>query len=86
MESMGYLSEKGDETEKTRIKNHPGNVFYFTTIIIFVTGIWIGKMMVLRLYIQLSNKILSKSQVLSNNINRIIGGILFTIALIQLIR
>jgi threonine/homoserine/homoserine lactone efflux protein len=60
--------------------------YHFTTILVFVIGIWIGKMTVLWLYIQLSNKIVSKSKIMSNNMDRILGFILFVIALIQIVR
>lgn len=60
--------------------------FNFIAISIFILGIWIGKMAVLYFYILLSNKIISKSRILSNNIDKIIGLVLFIIAAIQVIK
>jgi len=60
--------------------------YHFTTILVFVIGIWIGKMTVLWLYIRLSNKLVSKSKIMSNNINRIIGIVLFVIAFVQIVK
>ena len=56
------------------------------SIIIFLIGIWLGKMMVLWSYTILSTKIIAKSQKLSNNMNRIIGLILFSVAIIQAVK
>ena len=58
----------------------------FITILVFVLGIWLGKMTVLWFYILLSNKIISKSRILSNNIDIIIGIILLIIAVIQVVK
>jgi len=55
------------------------------SVLIFLFGIWIGKMTVLFLYMLLSKKIISHSQILSKNINRIIGFILFGVAILQTI-
>ena len=55
------------------------------SVLIFLSGIWIGKMTVLFLYMVLSKKIVSHSQILSKNINRIIGFILFGVAIFQTI-
>lgn len=55
------------------------------SVLIFLSGIWIGKMTVLFLYMLLSKKIVSHSQILSKNINRIIGFILFGVAIFQTI-
>jgi threonine/homoserine/homoserine lactone efflux protein len=46
----------------------------------FISGIWLGQMVVLLLYMLLSKRILAHSRVLSRNINRIIGSILFGVA------
>lgn len=56
------------------------------SILIFLIGIWLGKMMVLWSYAILSKNIIAKSQKLSNNMNRIIGIILFSVAIIQVIK
>ena len=53
------------------------------SVFVFLAGIWIGKMTVLFLYMLLSKKIVSHSQILSKNINRIIGFILFGVAIFQ---
>ena len=55
------------------------------SVLVFLAGIWIGKMTVLFLYMLLSKKIVSHSQILSKNINRIIGFILFGVAIFQTI-
>ena len=56
------------------------------SILIFLIGIWSGKMMVLWSYAILSKNIIAKSQKLSNNMNRIIGLILFSVAIIQAVK
>jgi len=58
----------------------------FSTILTFVTGIWIGKMTVLWIYILLSNKIVARSRVLSSNMDKIIGTVLIVIAFIQFLK
>ncbi|MBW6480421.1 MAG: LysE family transporter [Bacteroidales bacterium] len=55
-------------------------------IILFLAGIWAGKMSVLISYASLGNKIASQSQKISKNINRFIGIILIGIALFTIIR
>ena len=55
------------------------------SIVLFMLGIWLGKMAVLLLYMLLSKKMVSRSQILSKNINRIIGFILFGVAIFQAI-
>ena len=61
-------------------------IYDFFHILVFVSGIWSGKMIVLLLYMNLSNKILSSSQIISNNINRIMGIILFGMAFVQALK
>jgi threonine/homoserine/homoserine lactone efflux protein len=56
------------------------------SILLFVSGIWLGKMAVLWLYMNLSNKILSSSRIISKNINTIIGIVLFGIAFFQILK
>jgi len=56
------------------------------SVLMFLIGIWLGKMMVLWSYTILSKKIIARSQKLSNNMNRIIGLILFSAAIIQVIK
>lgn len=56
------------------------------SILMFLIGIWLGKMIVLWSYTILSEKIIAKSQKLSNNMNRIIGLILFSVAIIQAVK
>lgn len=55
----------------------------FLPVLVFVSGIWSGKMIVLLLYMNLSKKILSGSRIISKNINTIIGIILFGVAFVQ---
>ena len=52
----------------------------------FGIGIWAGKMLVLWAYAYLSTFILSKSEAIASNVNRIIGSILLVTAIIQIIR
>lgn len=56
------------------------------SVVVFLFGIWLGKMLVLWSYTILSKKIIAKSQKLSNNMNRIIGLILFSVAIIQAVK
>jgi threonine/homoserine/homoserine lactone efflux protein len=56
------------------------------SILLFISGIWLGKMAVLWLYMNLSGKILSSSRIISRNINRIIGIVLFGMAFIQVLK
>jgi hypothetical protein len=56
------------------------------SILLFVSGTWLGKMAVLWLYMNLSNKILSSSRIISKNINTIIGIVLFGIAFFQILK
>ncbi len=55
-------------------------------VLVFVVSIWIGKMGVLWLYARFSKPIMSKSDFLAKNINRIIGVILIISGLIQFIK
>ena len=55
-------------------------------VLVFVVSIWTGKMGVLWLYAQFSRPIMSKSDFLAKNINRIIGVILIISGLIQFIK
>ncbi len=57
-----------------------------TSVLVFITGIWIGKMAVLLSYIILGKKILSNSRIISKNINRIIGIVLFGMAFVQVLK
>jgi threonine/homoserine/homoserine lactone efflux protein len=56
------------------------------SILFFVSGIWLGKMAVLWMYMNLSNRILSRSRIISKNINTIIGIVLFGLALVQVLK
>jgi len=56
------------------------------SILFFVSGIWLGKMAVLWMYINLSNRILSRSRIISKNINTIIGIVLITLAFVQFLK
>lgn len=56
------------------------------SILFFVSGIWLGKMAVLWMYMNLSNRILSRSRIISRNINTIIGIMLFGLAFIQFLK
>lgn len=55
-------------------------------IILFISGIWIAKLSVLRIYALLAKRVLAKSEIVSQNINRIIGVMLIVIALLQLLK
>ena len=56
------------------------------SILFFVSGIWLGKMAVLWMYINLSNRILSRSRIISKNINTIIGIVLIALAFVQFLK
>jgi threonine/homoserine/homoserine lactone efflux protein len=56
------------------------------SILLFVSGIWLGKMAVLWMYMNLSNRILSRSRIISKNINTIIGMVLIGMAFIQFLK
>lgn len=56
------------------------------SVIIFLLAIWMGKMTVLHAYAVMGQQIISRSQKISKNINRIIGSILISLALINAIR
>ena len=58
----------------------------FLSVLLFISGIWLGKMIVLLLYMNLSKRILTKSRVISKNINTIIGLVLFGMAFIQVLK
>jgi threonine/homoserine/homoserine lactone efflux protein len=58
----------------------------FWQLFLFITGIWITKMAVLRVYAVQARKVLAKSEILSQNLNRIIGMLLILIAFIQFLR
>ena len=60
--------------------------FNIIAILTFIMGIWIGKMAVLCFYILLSHKIISRSRILSKNIDKMIGIVLFIIAAIQIVQ
>ncbi|MDA3954282.1 MAG: LysE family transporter [Bacteroidales bacterium] len=55
-------------------------------ILLFLLGIWIGKMTVLWFYSYLSQRIFSKWRFLSLNMNRVIGSILLVTVLIQFLK
>ena len=56
------------------------------SILLFVAGVWLGKMAVLWMYMHLSRRILSRSRVISQNINTIIGFVLIGMAFIQFLK
>lgn len=53
---------------------------------LFISGVWFAKMTVLRAYAILGKKVAEKSQLISRNMNRIIGSILILVAFIQLVK
>ena len=55
-------------------------------VIFFVAGVWLAKMAVLKIYAILAIKVLSRAQIISANVNRIIGVVLLLAAIIQLIK
>jgi hypothetical protein len=56
------------------------------SVILFLAGIWTGKMLTLMGYKNLSSKMLSRSQMISSNINRIIGLVLIGMAFVQFLK
>lgn len=57
--------------------------FKFPELIVFALGIWLGKIGILRIYGYFSPRILSKSEFLTRNINRIIGSVIILSVLFQ---
>jgi threonine/homoserine/homoserine lactone efflux protein len=57
--------------------------FSFPELIAFALGIWLGKMGILWIYGYFSPRILSKSEFLTGNINRIIGSVILLSVLFQ---
>jgi L-lysine exporter family protein LysE/ArgO len=55
-------------------------------VILFLIGIWLGKMLVLWFYSYLSQQIYSRWKFLTSNINRVIGGLLLLTAFIQFLK
>jgi len=55
-------------------------------IVLFVIGVWLAKMTVLWAYAILAQKVVEKSALLSENINRIIGGLLIVADFFQFIK
>jgi threonine/homoserine/homoserine lactone efflux protein len=55
-------------------------------ILVFLLGIWTGKMLTLVGYMQFGEKMLARSGLISGNINRIIGMVLIGMALIQIVK
>jgi len=53
------------------------------SIVLFLIGVWLGKMAVLVFYIYISKRIMLRSQVISRNINRVIGTILLLISAVR---
>jgi len=58
----------------------------FTEILIFLSGVWLAKMGVLKGYAFLSSKVVQHAHKVSSNVNQIIGVVLLMVAIIQLIR
>jgi len=58
----------------------------FPEIFLFVAGVLLAKIAVLRLYAYLAVKIIARTNALATNINRIIGALLVFVALIQLMK
>ncbi|PKP02752.1 MAG: hypothetical protein CVU14_02985 [Bacteroidetes bacterium HGW-Bacteroidetes-9] len=61
----------------------PSSLIQFS---LFIAGVWIGKMVVLYSYALLGSKIITQSQLISQNINRIIGFMLVAISVVQFIK
>ncbi len=55
-------------------------------VILFISGVWLAKIMVLRAYAILAKRVLAKSKTISKQINLIIGIILILAAIFQLLR
>ena len=55
-------------------------------VILFLAGIWLGKISVLWIYARMSRIIITKSNFLAKHINRIIGCILLITGLIQFLK
>lgn len=55
-------------------------------VLFFLSGVWLAKMAVLKGYAFLAQKVVSRAQKISANINQIIGVILMVVAIVQLIK
>ncbi|MBN1987730.1 MAG: LysE family transporter [Prolixibacteraceae bacterium] len=55
-------------------------------ILFFLSGVWLAKMVILKIYVFLALKVVSRAHKLSSNINRVIGIVLMTVAVIQLLK
>jgi len=72
--AIAFLSARG------LIQYHP------LSIVGFLSGIWLGKMGILYLYMKLGNRLLTRSTPISQNINRVIGFVLVGMAFIQFLK
>lgn len=54
--------------------------------VIFIAGVWVGKMTVLQAYAYFGKIVVANSQKFSDNINKIIGFMLVAISIVQLIK
>ena len=58
----------------------------FWEVLFFLTGVWLAKMGVLKGYAFLANKVATKTQKISTNVNRIISIILLIVAIVQFVK
>ncbi|MCA1761240.1 MAG: hypothetical protein LC658_15835, partial [Bacteroidales bacterium] len=58
----------------------------FTEVLLFISGVWLAKMGVLKGYAFLAQKVATHAKKISGNINRIIGIVLLMVAIIQFIK
>lgn len=55
-------------------------------VLFFLTGVWLTKMAVLKVYAFVVQKVANHAQKISDNVNRIIGVILLVVAFVQFIK
>lgn len=67
------------------LNSHDGFIYSPAFIVIFLAGIWAGKMGVLWIFARSGRIILSKSNILAKNMNRVIGAILIIAGIFQIL-
>jgi threonine/homoserine/homoserine lactone efflux protein len=58
----------------------------FPEVMLFLAGVWLAKMGVLRIYAVMALKVFGRTEIISANINRIIGVVLLSVSVIQFIK
>ena len=82
---LNVTFEKGSR-EAIKIAHGAALVEVLFGLTALLAGGVLGKMVVLWMYMNLSNRYLSRSRIISKNINTIIGIVLFGLAFIQVLK